>query len=41
MEVKSSECKSLNSISILTRMLVFISKSHRKGFKNYGKNFKT
>ncbi|MGN8496560.1 restriction endonuclease subunit S [Helicobacter pylori] len=26
---------------ILTRMLVFVSKSHRKGFKNYGKNFKT
>ncbi|NHB56051.1 hypothetical protein EXS87_06060 [Helicobacter pylori] len=27
--------------SILTRMLVFVSKSHRKGLKNYGKNFKT
>ncbi|WQT06864.1 hypothetical protein E5D84_06990 [Helicobacter pylori] len=27
--------------NILTRMLVFVSKSHRKGLKNYGKNFKT
>ncbi len=26
---------------ILTRMLVFVSKSHRKGLKNYGKNIKT
>nr|WP_269766671.1 hypothetical protein [Helicobacter pylori] len=26
---------------ILTRMLVFVSKSHRKGLGKYGKNFKT
>ncbi|GAA6802844.1 hypothetical protein BTM502_11260 [Helicobacter pylori] len=27
--------------SILTRMLVFFSKSHRKGLGKHGKNFKT
>ncbi len=26
---------------ILTRMLVFFSKSHRKGLENYGKDIKT
>ncbi len=29
------------SAIILTRMLVFFSKSHRKGLKNYGKDIKT
>ncbi|WP_181323027.1 hypothetical protein [Helicobacter pylori] len=27
--------------SILTRMLVSVSKSHRKGLENYGKDIKT
>ncbi|GHP65243.1 hypothetical protein VN0229_14890 [Helicobacter pylori] len=27
--------------TILTRMLVFVSKSHRKGLGKHGKNFKT
>ncbi len=34
-EIDKKEC------SILTRMLVFVSKSHRKGLGKYGKNFKT
>ncbi|WP_231211295.1 hypothetical protein [Helicobacter pylori] len=34
-EIDKKEC------SILTRMLVFVSKSHRKGLGKHGKNFKT
>ncbi len=34
-EIDKTEC------SILTRMLVFVSKSHRKGLGKHGKNFKT
>ncbi len=34
-EIDKTEC------SILTRMLVFFSKSYRKGLGKHGKNFKT
>ncbi len=34
-EIDKTEC------SILTRMLVFVSKSHRKGLGKHGKNIKT
>ncbi|GAA7684539.1 hypothetical protein BON254_08610 [Helicobacter pylori] len=34
-------CYRKEQTSILTRMLVSVSKSHRKGLENYGKDIKT
>ncbi len=42
LHLNSRECQEMFLESfILTRMLVFVSKSHRKGLGKHGKNIKT
>lgn len=40
-ETSKTNSNEADATRILTRMLVFVSKSHRKGLENYGKDIKT